>query len=92
MNETAETASWEMGRYPQVPAWSSVVEGDKRGSLVECGATRKATQSGGDGCRVAGDGVGRSPKCVLGRCRVGRRAWVVARLRMRGRADVAGGQ
>ena len=76
----------------EIPGGSSVVEGDERGSLVGCGETREATQSGGDGCRVAGDGVGRSPNCVLGRCQVGFRAWIGAGLRAEGRPDMAGGR
>ena len=71
-----------------------MVDGDERGSLVGCGATREATRSGGDGCRVAGDGDGRSRNGVLGRQRCGGSggAGGVAGLLTRVRADVAGGR
>ena len=69
-------------RDGEIPQGPSVVDGDKRGSLVGCGATREATGSRGDGCRVASDGVGRSPNGILGKRRggIGRRAGVVAGL------------
>ena len=75
----------------EIPRGHSVVDGYEGGSLIECGATREATGSRGCSCRVAGNGVGRSPNGVLGRRRRGgSRAGIVAGLLTRVGADVAG--